>query len=145
MFSFSFQPGSTPTHAASCSPMTPGACSRPQPTVPPIKYYSPPSPFPYALPLTLAIAALLFALLGKGYYADLFRAKIESVFGKYMVAGATIFMVITVSSIRSLRSFRLLYSLHLRRVVPDGIDRSRLGPPLRIMFRNVESGGMMVS
>ncbi|GFZ42381.1 hypothetical protein JCM24511_00096 [Saitozyma sp. JCM 24511] len=65
------------------------------PTVPPIKYYSPPSPFPYALPLTLAIAALLFALLGKGYYADLFRAKIESVFGKYMVAGATIFMVIT--------------------------------------------------
>ncbi|RSH94859.1 hypothetical protein EHS25_004665 [Saitozyma podzolica] len=51
---------------------------------------------PLRPPLTLAIAALLFALLGKGYYADLFRAKIESMFGKYMVAGATIFMVITI-------------------------------------------------
>lgn len=40
---------------------------------------------------------LLFALLGWGYYADLFRAKITELGGRHLLPGAAIFAALMVS------------------------------------------------
>ncbi|ORX35331.1 hypothetical protein BD324DRAFT_652465 [Kockovaella imperatae] len=57
----------------------------------PINYYSPPPLFPMTVPVIIGLSALIFADMGRGHYAEMFRAWIVRVFGKYMIRGAEIF------------------------------------------------------
>lgn len=65
-----------------------------------IPYYVFPPLFPYLAPILVGMSALLFAVLGRGQYADQWRGWIIRTFGKGMIPGATWFMIVMVGPLR---------------------------------------------
>ncbi|ORY22699.1 hypothetical protein BCR39DRAFT_583976 [Naematelia encephala] len=63
------------------------------PERPVVDYYSPPSPFPFAVPGVLGLLALLFALVGPGPYAVQWRNFLDARLGKKGIPAITYFVV----------------------------------------------------
>ncbi|KAI9632882.1 uncharacterized protein MKK02DRAFT_30608 [Dioszegia hungarica] len=62
---------------------------------PKIGYYSEPDLFPFTLPIIVGLAALGFALYGKGDYADKFRFWINNFFGPGMLPAAKWLVIVS--------------------------------------------------
>lgn len=107
------------------SPAIPRARLIVQPQRPVIPYYVFPPLFPYLAPILVGMSALLFAVLGRGQYADQWRSWIIRTFGKGMIPGATWFMIVMVCAMRSAMMRRAdVYSMSVRQHTWLGRPRS---------------------